>query len=120
MDDEADFLETVTDQLQSLGHEVRAASGGAEAVEIYRQDPDAIDLVLLDILMPDMDGRSTFAALQEIDASVRVVLCSGYSLRGQAEEMLAGGAQAFLQKPFEFTDLEHVLARVLLPELATP
>ena len=67
----------------------------------------SIDLVILDMVMPEMDGRETFSRLKKLDPNVKVILSSGYSLEDMAEEMLSMGCEAFIQKPFD----EHQISR---------
>ena len=113
VDDEEDFLSTVADQLRSLGFSVHVARSGAQAVELLAAGASTIDLVLLDLIMPDMDGTRTYAALREVDPDVPVVLCSGFSREGQASALLESGAADYLQKPFDFQTLQRVILRVL-------
>ena len=79
VDDEDMVREIAAEILQEAGHETLQARDGAEAVDIYREHGDAIDLVLLDVTMPNMDGRECLQALRRINPDVRVVLASGYS-----------------------------------------
>jgi signal transduction histidine kinase/CheY-like chemotaxis protein len=113
VDDEEDFGSTVADQLRALGFQVQVARSGAEALGLFTGCSTQLDLVLLDLMMPDMDGSETFARLQQIDSEVPVVLCSGYSLAGHATTLLQAGARHYLQKPFDFEQLERVISEVL-------
>ena len=79
VDDEDMVREIAAEILQEAGLETLQARDGAEAVDIYREQGDAIDLVLLDVTMPNMDGRECLQALRRINPGVRVVLASGYS-----------------------------------------
>jgi CheY-like chemotaxis protein len=88
---------------------VLLATNGVEAVELYTNMSTEIDLVVLDIIMPKMGGRQTYERLQEINHEVKVLLSSGYSENGQAQDILAAGARGFLQKPY---DLRAVLHKV--------
>ncbi len=80
---------------------------GLRALEIYRQERDRIDLVILDMLMPGMGGAETFQKLKGIDPGVRVLLSSGYSLDGEAQQVMAAGARGFIQKPYRLAVLSH-------------
>ncbi len=86
------------------GFDVFVASGGREAVSIFRKHGRSIDCVLLDLSMPDMDGRETFAALTELDPQVRVVLSTGFGdqddLQMPGTSHQPGGA---LNKPYRMT-----------------
>ena len=74
--------------------------GGKAAVALFEKEKEKIDLVILDIIMPDMGGGETFDRLLAIDPNVKVLLASGYSANDHAKTILARGAMGFLQKPF--------------------
>jgi two-component system, cell cycle sensor histidine kinase and response regulator CckA len=99
--------------LEQLGYQVLSAESGLRALEIYRQKRDRIDLVILDMLMPAMGGPETFQELKAIDPGVRVLLSSGYSLDGEAQEVMAAGARGFIQKPYRLAMLSHKVAEIL-------
>jgi PAS domain S-box-containing protein len=113
VDDEEEFGSTVAEQLRALGYLVHVSRSGGEAVDYFRRCASEVELVLLDLMMPDLDGHATFTRLQAIDATVPVVLCSGYSQAGHATALLQAGARDYLQKPFDFSELERVIAEVL-------
>ena len=89
------------------------AASGREAIDIYTRHTDAVDLIALDMIMPEMNGRATFEELKKINADVRVLLVSGYSLNKQVEEMLELGCNGFIQKPFDIIELSRALRGVL-------
>ncbi|MBU4447304.1 MAG: response regulator, partial [Proteobacteria bacterium] len=99
--------------LQQLGYQVLSAENGLRALEIYRQERDRIDLVILDMLMPGMGGAETFQEMKGIDPGVRVLLSSGYSLDGEAQQAMAAGARGFIQKPYRLAVLSHKVAEIL-------
>ena len=74
---------------------------------------DGIDLVILDMIMPAMGGGPTFDALKAVDQNVRVLLSSGYSLNGQAADILQRGCRGFIQKPFDLGSLSRKLREIL-------
>ena len=113
VDDERMILDVGQKLLGKLGYHVKTAGSGQEAIELYRQYRSAIDLVILDMIMPSMGGGRTFDALKAIDPHVRVLLSSGYSLNGQAAEILQRGCRGFLQKPFDLGTLSQKLREVL-------
>ena len=113
MDDEDTVRTTSEDFLAELGYEVVCVADGAQAVSYFRDPPDGVDLVLLDMTMPVMDGRRCFAELKNIKPYVKVVLMTGHALDGAAQKTLDEGAQAFLQKPFVLVDLSQVVAQIL-------
>lgn len=113
VDDEETILEVTRDLIESLGYRVMTAKNGKEALSIYMAEKDRIDLVILDMIMPEMGGRETLKRLQEIKAGVRVILASGYSMNGQAASLMKEGCRAFLQKPYSLRDLSHKMREVL-------
>ena len=113
VDDETMILEVGTHMLESLGYEVIPASGGEAALQIYRERSGEIDLVILDMVMPDLSGGETFDQLKAIHPDVRVLLSSGYSINGKATEILNRGCRGFLQKPFNLEALSNKVAAVL-------
>ena len=112
VDDEAMILDVGRNMLETLGYQVLEARSGAEAVDTYRQKA-GIDLVVLDMIMPDMGGAETFAQLKRIDPDVCVLLSSGYSVDGQANEILDQGCNGFIQKPFSIQELSRKIRDIL-------
>ena len=107
VDDEPYILDACTAMLTGMGYRVLTAGSGADAVALYSKKEQPIDLVILDMVMPEMDGRETFRQLKKLDPGVKVILSSGYSLEDMAEEMLSMGCESFVQKPFD----EHQISR---------
>ena len=113
VDDEEMILDVGKRMLEKLGYETLTAINGAEAVEIYKTRGEDIDLVILDMVMPKISGGETFDRLKEINPTINVILCSGYSIDGQATEILKRGCRAFIQKPFNLKTLSHHIRAVL-------
>jgi PAS domain S-box-containing protein len=112
--DDEDGVRTVAGRiLQHLGYQVTLAESGLRALEIYRQERDRIDLVILDMLMPGMGGAETFQELKRLNPGVRVLLSSGYSANGETQEVMAAGARGFIQKPYRLALLSHKVAEAL-------
>ncbi|HTL51347.1 MAG TPA: ATP-binding protein, partial [Planctomycetota bacterium] len=105
VDDEDSIRLLLVELLRQNGYLVLDFASGAEAVEYYRRFARDVDLVILDMVMPKMGGRETFAALKAINSNVKVLLASGYSLDGEAQSILNEGVLAFVQKPFSQSDL---------------
>ena len=101
VDDEAAVRQTFEMSMTELGHEVVTCEDGVTAVEVYRRRWQELDVVVLDMVMPRLNGRETFLALKEINAGVRVLIASGFALDRETEAALAAGAAGFVQKPFE-------------------
>ncbi|MCG6533900.1 MAG: PAS domain S-box protein, partial [Syntrophales bacterium LBB04] len=113
VDDEEMILEVGKPMLEKLGYEVLVARSGKEAIEIYQDNMDRIKMVILDMVMPQMSGGETFDQLKMINPNVNVLLSSGYSLNGQAQEILNRGCDGFIQKPFSYGELSRKLKEVL-------
>lgn len=113
VDDEKMIIGVGKQIIKRLGYDVMTAGGGKEAVEIYKENRDKIDLIVLDMIMPVMGGGETFEKLKEIDSNVRVLLSSGYSLNSQASEIMAKGCAGFIQKPFYMKELSQKIAEIL-------
>ena len=114
VDDEAMVLDVGAKMLKKLGYTVLEAQGGREAVEIYKGNKDEINLVILDMIMPDMGGGETYDRMKELSPTkVRVLLSSGYSIEGQAKEILERGCDAFIQKPFKMQELSGRIREIL-------
>jgi len=113
IDDEEMILDIGSKMLEGLGYKVMTANGGRQGLKIYEKDRDKIDLVILDMIMPDFTGKETFDALRRINHSVCVLLSSGYSLNGQAEEIMQSGCKGFIQKPFTMVELSKKIRNIL-------
>jgi two-component system cell cycle sensor histidine kinase/response regulator CckA len=102
--------------LTTMGYKALLATGGKEAVELYKQNREEIDLVLLDVIMPEMDGVETYKRLKEIEPGVKVLLMSGYTTDEVGElvrDLLERGCGGFLQKPFSLQNLKESIMKVL-------
>lgn len=113
VDDEATVLEVSVQLFETLGYKVLAAQNGEEAIEIYQNNQHQIDLVILDMIMPNMSGGRAYDRLKAINPDVQVILSSGYSINGQAREILDRGCVGFIQKPFGMQDLSLKLREIL-------
>lgn len=109
VDDEEIVLEVGAMMLRSLGYRVFEASNGSQALEMMQQNRDHIDLVILDMIMPEMSGEEVFERLRAVKPGVRILLSSGYTLDGQADQLLARGCDGFLQKPFGLVELGRAI-----------
>ena len=113
VDDEAVIIDVTRDILKALGYRVLTATGGRQAVQMYEEAAGRIELVILDMIMPDMGGGETFDRLKSINAEIKVILSSGYSLNSQAKMIMDKGVQVFLQKPFRIDQLSQKVRDVL-------
>jgi len=113
VDDEDMILDVGRDMLRKLGYKVLLAGSGKEAVEVYRKHKDKIDLVIVDMIMPDMGGSEAYDTMKEDDPGVKVLLSSGYSIDGQVTEILERGCDGFIQKPFNVKELSGKIREIL-------
>lgn len=113
VDDEEGTIQVEELMLKELGYRVIPALSGKQAVELYKEKMVDLDLVALDMIMPEMNGRDTYDALKKINPDVKVLLVSGYSLNKQIEELMDKGCNGFIQKPFDIVQLSQKLRDVL-------
>ncbi|HXY55900.1 MAG TPA: PAS domain-containing protein [Nitrospirota bacterium] len=113
VDDEPMVRDLARDVLKRYGYTVLTAGGGEEAIERFRQRSDEIDAVILDMVMPAIEGREVFRRIQEMKPGVKVLVSSGYSHDRDAEELIEQGARRFLQKPFRIAELVRVVGEVM-------
>jgi DNA-binding NtrC family response regulator len=110
VDDEAMVKDLARDILKRQGYTVLTAGGGEEAVELYRKNSGSIAVVVLDILMPGVDGTEAFRRIRALDPRARVVVSSGYDQMHDADGLLREGAVAFVQKPYRIAELVRVVS----------
>lgn len=113
IDDEEAVRDVTAQMLNRLGYRVLVASGGREGLSMFQSEYEHIDLVLLDMVMPDMGGVEVLARLKAFDPRVQVILASGYSIEEQNKDILAGGARSFIQKPYRLAELSKKIREVL-------
>ena len=106
--------------LKELGYKVLSARSGKDAIRLYKENMDVLDLVALDMIMPQMSGKETYVQLKMIDPEIKVLLVSGYSLNKQIEELIALGCSGFIQKPFDIVQLSQKLREVLDADRGDP
>lgn len=113
VDDEPSVRDTTADILRAAGYEVTVASSGNEALRMYDEAPGQSEMVLLDLTMPGLDGLQTLAELRRRDASLPVVLMSGYAEQSVRDRAEADPAMNFLQKPFREPQLLQMFEELL-------
>ena len=116
VDDESMIVDIGEKVLQKFGYQVLIAQSGREADDIYSKAKDRIDLVILDMIMPEWDGGKTFDELTKINPDVKVLLSSGYSINGLAQSILDRGCKGFIQKPFSMSGLSQQIRKALAGE----
>ena len=113
VDDEDMIIGVAGEILRTLGYKVLVARGGKEAIELYNKNRDNIDIVLLDMIMPDIGGGEAFDRMKEMNPDIKVLLSSGYSMDGQAAEIINRGCKGFIQKPFSMEQLSQKIREIL-------
>ncbi len=113
IDDEKLVLEVVAKMLNMLGYTVLTAESGNKAIEIFQAHHAQIDLVVLDMIMPEISGSLVYDRLREIRPDVAVILSSGYSIDGRARELLKRGCGGFIQKPYTIEQLAEKIQQVM-------
>lgn len=113
VDDEEVILEVGKALLETIGYRVLTAKDGKDAVKVYKKRKAEIDIIVLDMVMPDMGGGKTYDRLKKIDPDIKVLLSSGYSIEGEAAEILKRGCNGFIQKPFMIKQLSEKIMEIL-------
>lgn len=105
IDDEETVLETTTELMQEMGYTVFSSQNPLEAVELYKEAYSQIDLVLLDMIMPEMGGAETYKKLKEINKDIKVIITSGYSIEHEQRLINENEGVYFIQKPYDIENL---------------
>ncbi len=113
VDDEERILTVGREICKALGYSVITVDSGKEALRIYKDRKDKINLVILDMIMPEMNGLETFLALKKLNPDIKVLLSTGYSIDEKAQEMLRQGCKGYILKPYSVIDFSHKLREVL-------
>jgi CheY-like chemotaxis protein len=113
VDDEEVVLKVGQELLEAMGHQVLTAKDGKEAITVYKKNRDKIDIVVLDMVMPRMGGGKAYDLMKEINPDVKVLLSSGFSVDGEASEILKRGCDGFIQKPFTMKQLAAKIRGIL-------
>ena len=113
VDDEELVINITQKMLSRMGYRSIAARSGGEAVDIYREQGGEIDLIILDMIMPEMSGRETYDQISAINPDARFIVCSGYSVDEKAADILNRGCSGLLQKPFDLNQLSTKIREVL-------
>jgi two-component system, cell cycle sensor histidine kinase and response regulator CckA len=109
VDDENTLLKMETVLLEALGFTIITAANGREALELYRLRGSGIDLIMLDLIMPEMGGVEAYHELRKIDLEVPIIICSGYGVESVADIIATDKRAGFLHKPYNTGELTRVL-----------
>jgi signal transduction histidine kinase/ActR/RegA family two-component response regulator len=115
VDDEPLIRQSIERMLRRMGHLVTTVDGGREAVDRLIKAPLSYDLIMLDLMMPIMDGEETFDALRRIHVDIDILLMSGYTKEAMAERLISKGAIGFVHKPFDFEEVKRLIQATLRP-----
>lgn len=119
IEDEEMVLEVNEAILNRLGYVVICAHNGREAIEILSANDPHIDLILLDIKLPDMDGSAIYPIARQYRPNAKIVICSGYALDGPTQALVDQGADGFIHKPFSISVISDTIDRLLSEPDAT-
>jgi signal transduction histidine kinase/ActR/RegA family two-component response regulator len=120
VDDEDMVLQPGIQMIKRLGYKVLSAQNGEEALEIFKHHKESIDLIILDMIMPGMSGSETYTQIKKIHPDVKVLLSSGYSISGEATEILNRGCNGFIQKPFAIDHISCKIREILNKDNLSP
>ena len=113
VDDEEIMRSTAQEILANLGYEILIAENGEQALEIYEREKDKIDLILLDMIMPVMNGRDCFFELRKLDPSIKIVLTSGFTRDDDLNDMRESGLNGFIRKPYGRAVMSQVINEIM-------
>ncbi len=112
-DDDDEFcLDVGVKMLNRLGYTVLEARDGLEAIQIFKNNQNEVDLVILDMKMPN-NGGITYGQLRKIDTDVKILITSGYTEDGCIRELINQGCDGFIQKPFSLSVLSQKIMKAL-------
>ncbi len=109
IDDEPLVRKVGLDMLEALGHTAVAAADGREGIDLFSSRSDEFDAVIIDLILPDMEGEEVFKEVRRINPAVQVILSSGYPAGEDVQQLLDEGNAAFVQKPYRLADLSQAL-----------
>ena len=113
IDDEEMILEVGQELFEELGYCVMVAHGGEKAIQSVKLTGSEIDLVILDLIMPGMDGSEVFDHIREVQPQMPVMLSSGHAINGKSNEIMQRGCNGFIQKPFNIFELSQKVREIL-------
>ncbi len=113
VDDEEVVLNGCGEIMKNMGYQVLLAPNGQEALNIYEKKKGEIGLVILDLIMPTMNGGEVYDRLKKMNPEIKVLLSSGYSINSQAADIIERGCNGFIQKPYDMRQLSHKIRGIL-------
>jgi two-component system, cell cycle sensor histidine kinase and response regulator CckA len=113
VDDEQEIINIGKNFLEKLGYKPIIARNGIEAVEMFKIFQDEISLIVLDLIMPEMNGKQAFAEIKKIRKDSKILISTGYAVDDKIEELLNKGCQGFIRKPFSLNEFSYALRKIL-------
>jgi len=114
VDDEDMIREIGKEIIEILGYKVTTVKDGHECIDILKRDSDKFDLVILDMIMPGLDGKHTLDEMKRLNINTRVIISSGFAFDYEADNILSDSlVVGRLNKPFNMNDLSHILSEIL-------
>jgi CheY-like chemotaxis protein len=113
VDDEEIMLDIESFMLQKIGFNILKAGNSAEACRLYEDKKEHIDIVVLDMIMPDENGANTYKRLKKMNPDIRVLVSSGLERDGNIDEILNDGQNGFIRKPFRFEEFTNNIDAML-------
>ena len=113
IDDDEMVVDVSEHILNNSGYDVVSVKSGNEAIEVYKENHSRIDMVILDMILPDMGGGDTYDRLKEINPGIKVLLASGYDIDYQGSDIMERGCDGFIQKPFNMNELLEKIRGIL-------
>lgn len=113
VDDESFVLEVASNMLKKLGYEVITCNDGQKAIKYYKSCYNNVDVVIIDMIMPKLNGQQVLLELKKINPRVKAIIASGYSMDDSIKQVLNNGALGFIQKPFKMNELSSIIAQAL-------
>ena len=112
VDDEEIVVGVGKQMLEKLGFSVLTAKNGEEALEVYKNNQNDIDFIILDMILPDMGAADIYDGLRSINPAIKVLLSSGYGVDQKINELLSHGCCGFIQKPFNMKGLSEKIDEI--------
>lgn len=113
VDDEPLLRKVSSKMITAMGYTASTCQDGAEALEFIENENEPIDLIILDLVMPGLSGAETFKLIRDKNPSQQILIASGYSIDGEAQELIEAGAMGFIQKPFRAEELNSAIHKIL-------
>jgi len=113
VDDEAVIRDTVKSFLEDSGYEVVVAENGMVGLDIFKKMHHELDLVIMDMMMPEMNGEDCFNAMKSIDPAARIIISSGFTRDADIERIKNKGLIGIMRKPFRLSELIEIVSKAI-------